>query len=99
MIIDHYKDKIVQSRSHLQVVSWVKGTLFVVILIAVSMLFMLPTKVLAVTPSAIVHITGSARPPGFSPSFRTIYVNTPVTFINDAYPLEPYTIVARDGSF
>ena len=73
MIIDHYKDKIVQSRSHLQVVSWVKGTLFVVILIAVSMLFMLPTKVLAVTPSAIVHITGSARPPGFSPSFRTIY--------------------------
>lgn len=49
--------------------------------------------------SAVIHINGIQRPPGFSPSFRTIYVNTPVTFINDSYPPAPYTIVAKDGSF
>lgn len=99
MIIDHDKEKLVQSRFHFQVSSWVKATLFVVIVIAVSVLFMLPAMVSADTPTAIVHITGSARPPGFTPSFRTIYVNTSVTFINDAYPPAPYTIVAKDGSF
>lgn len=99
MMIDYDKVKFVRSRSHSKVDSWVLPTLFMIILIAVSMLFILPTKVLADTPPATVYITGSARPPGFSPSFRTIYVNTSVTFINDSSPPAPYTIVAQDGSF
>jgi plastocyanin len=99
MLRGYGKAKVLQYRSYLQIMLWMKPLFFMVTLVAVSVLTASPAIVLAEGSPAIVHIDGSARPPGFSPSFQTIHEKTSVTFINDSYPPASYTIVAKDGSF
>lgn len=52
-----------------------------------------------VQDSITVQITGSGQPPGFSPAFLTLHVNTTVIFINHGLPAKSYTLHADDGSF
>ncbi len=46
-----------------------------------------------------IHITGTAQPPGFSPTAVTAHVNDMIVFLNDAIPAAPYAVAADDQSF
>lgn len=49
--------------------------------------------------SVVIHITGSAQPPGFQPSLLTIHAGDTIVFENDATPSATYSVAAADRSF